>query len=376
MVEASMNYIDPKEVKKSYVALRTYLINECENKNEIGLVQPKIKWRDLRPKNSDKFFQDKLGLTPEKVEAWLAEKSRAYHEYFASQIEPIFAQEKHLDWEPGPVDSDMLNPLRRQPIPYATLVVSSNPDLMTNVPPDAEMHNPWYQLQKTPSRQEIHIDRRGQGSGLYDWSLIPDYNSVDYKNIYWIYLYVPSREFGAATAWFAYAKLLGIGEWDCWADDEWYNSLFARILLRLKVYLQPLYYSSPFPLGGPIAPEIRRLETTIFDVGGQNIDWHRWGGFLRELGPLDPNPWQMLEPHWIVVNAYAECQWRGTSWANIDFKNGWVSSGSKESGTYKRDQYGIYCYDVSVYQGPTEVRVRAPPSSTQPTGTSEWHGPN
>lgn len=344
-MEANQNSrLDPEQVSTSYVSLRSYLIAESEKQYAAeDSCRHKSSWREHRPKTADKYLLKKLGIDHARLNDWAAEELAAYREYYASEVEPQLTERHPITSVPAPVESEMLDPQTRLPILYAILSVASDKDLLSEAPPGADIHNPWYEQQTNPSKcSDLFIERWGEGHGMYDATLLPEYHHYARQDLYWIYFYVPKSD-QSVIPWSCSNRVWLHGAIHCWADDSWYNYLYAGIEVSHSFFLVPsfIWPTNPSPAG-------TYTERMVLKYGGENIDKGGWGGWISELGPISPKPQFSTEPHWLVVHVTGKCFWSGNSHCLLNFSKGYSSTGSGASLHY--DKYGVYCWNCMVYE--------------------------
>jgi hypothetical protein len=337
--------IDVAEVERSYKALRSSLIQGCKRQYEEDEQSRRNwnEWLEHNPKTATKFLNDKLGVTEEMSAKWLKKEKDAYMEYYATRKERQTNEPYHIEFLQNQLSQDMLNSDMKQPVPYAILHVSNDKKTLGDVPREAEVHNPvpWYELQK-PSwsdRQPFYMYNEGEGRGFAPGSIwLPDYTSCVSKSIYWMYFFKPP----ASNYWSCSSEVNLLGEIDCWANDSWYDSLYAGISASTSLGLWTVKdYGLP-------NPQYKESYKTIFNHEGSNINHHRWGSWLGKVDALSPSPSNYGEQHFIIVGVHGQCRWRGQSMTMINFDKGYFSYGSGKNTVYEK--YGVYSWNVTAFQ--------------------------
>lgn len=188
---AARTALDPDEVTKSYLELRTYLIADAQRRHsEAAQAQQALEWREKRPETGEKYLLERLGVDPERTSEWAREKGSVYRKHYAAAVEPRLAETRHHVWVPPTTDPPVLDPRTRQLTPYANLIIASDKSLLSDAPEGVPVSNPlwppWYELQNNWTNcQGLFIDLWGEGNGLV--GLFPAYNSGEWKEVYWFF---------------------------------------------------------------------------------------------------------------------------------------------------------------------------------------------
>lgn len=141
----------------------------------------------------------------------------------------------------------------------------------------------------------------------------------------------PSAEF---VSWSCSTSIRLEGAIHCWADDSWYDSLYAGIAVRSRLELRP-YAATTSKI-------FAATEKTVLEYGGQNIDVSLSQGWDVGLGPLLPKPFYRTTMHWVVVSVAAEASWRGESHVMLNFDKGYLVTPFMK--------YGVYCMSATVFE--------------------------
>jgi len=348
---------DAEALRQSYLALRELLVRDCERRHAEVEQPDRRRWLARHAKKADDRLLAALGVSHEEIRRLLAEDARVRQDYYAAEIEPSLTGQTLDHPLPEPSHPALFDAQMHQPVPYAQLCVANDTALLDDAPPEAALHNPFYDvtnnyLPKLPFVMKYY----GKGDGLYDSTFYPEYDTFKWKHLFWIYKYTPAP--GAAlTNWFASAKMHLHGAASCWCDDSWWSSTYAEVRARMALRLVPV--SLPYLQGVVedywLFPDIESCESTatfqtFLHYHGTNIDHLRWGGWVRTAGPLVPWPWRREEAHWVVLEFEGLCHWRGESTTILNFGDGSSNSGSKETGSYQVHPYCITPMHVSVYQ--------------------------
>lgn len=316
---------------ESYISLRNSLIVEAEKRHAaIQESEQANEWRKNCPSTGQEYLLRTLALDREQIDFWSKEKGEAYRKHYAEVVEPRLTEtqsHKHLPFRDDLGSSD---PRIDHPIPYAMLFIASDETLLGEIPDGVELHHSlfWYELQNNWSQcKSFFIDHWGEGNGLVGF--FPAYDNSDWVEVYWVFQYDPP----SSSLWSCSSQMHFEGSIHCWANDAWYESLYARIFLYSRLSVRPMF-------GWGVG--YQETEKTVFDYSGQNIDIAVSGGcWDNDLGPLSPNPYYVSQPHWVVVSVEGQARWRGCSHVMLNFSKGCLINPYMP--------FGAYCMSTTVF---------------------------
>lgn len=327
--------VDPGVVRESFDQVSRGIAAEVEHRRRTAeRREARAAWNRRRPIDLDRTVLDRLGLTPELFKKYEADEREARTEHYARFVKPDVEDPVHPGaLPPRPRTAETGAPGSPvQPIPYAVMGVASDRALLEASFPDAENHNPHTVLLLGKEHQKLYINLWGSGSGMYDFSFAPEFDSVRWQEVLWFFLHIPQE---SVSGWVVDPWVWLHGSFACWADDKpLWSSKYARVKAEASIEV--------LPLGEHFNAAALDRNVTVIDHHGQHVDESAWGGWLPNFGWISPQPSHYLRPHWIIVRVAGECQVRGYSHALLNFANGCSTSGSVEAGTYKETEYGVY----------------------------------
>lgn len=331
MTARDFSTITPEALFEDFTQIRQHLSKTDEAAHAARVDTDRaLAWQERRPKDLDRRAFEALGLTIEDLERQAREEGEAYDAFRAAhQVAPPQARaDPTFGLHPMPL------PGTTAAFPYA--VVKAGPDMAALESFDAEgTGNPdAYKLGDFHARQSIFLELRLTGSGLYDFSFLPEYLTTKSASVYWYFLHVPDGQ----RDWHCTARPWFHGAYSVWADDAWYNSKFARVAAAASVHLVPFghHHSTQDPW--------QTQTKVVFQEGGENVNTHRPDDWLPEFA-LSPYAAYRNVAHWIIVSASAFVDARGQSHAQVDFKRYWTP------GPRTKTKYGIYCHGVKIHGG-------------------------
>jgi hypothetical protein len=328
--------LSPDQLYAGFNQVRRHLSGrfEAEHSSERD-AQRRRAWLEKRPKEIDRRLLKACGITHEEIEKGLAAESAAYRAHCESVAERDQATSGDPDFGlPRVPDSGT-----SAAFPYAVVVIGDTAKAVEALDSEASGNPDAWKVAGFSARQEFFLELVGSGTGFYDASLIPEYNTSTYLAIQWYFLHVP---FGdgewscSASPWFH-------GAYHVWSEDYFLTSRYAGVSMAASLCLLPFGYPSPK------YQAMQCTSHTIIKEQGQNIDDARWGGWIPSLAKLAPEPAHRQKPHWIIVTAFGQVAVRGYAHARLDFAKGYTTSGSVEGGSYRATKYGVYCDKATIH---------------------------
>lgn len=338
MDQDSLSGLSPEELYAGFTAARRLVSGAVEAEHAEGRdAEIRTAWLEARRKVLDRDVLGKLGLTHEELAMQAEAEETAYLQHAGVRLD---GQPRQSD-DPGFGLRSVPAPGTVPAHPYAVVAVGRNRDTIANFAAEASANPDAWTMAGYSERQEFFLDIRGKGTGLYDFSFIPEYNSFDWMEVQWYFLHIP---FGDGDGdWSCSARPWLHGAYRVWSDDWFLTSRFASVAMTARLCLLPFGYPAPKYHDAQYASAV------AIDEGGQNIDKSRWGGWLPKLAPLAPLPNHRQKAHWIIVSVFGQVTVRGLAHARLDFKRFWTSTGSKEGGSYRETKYGVYCPPATIH---------------------------
>lgn len=326
--------LSPDQLYESFNEVRRHFADQFEAEFAQGQdSELRAAWLEKRPKELDRQLFKTLGLTLEAIEQQVAEEGKEYkaHHELVGQRDVLSSPDPHFGLPVVPSANSSAA------FPYATVVLGQTEEAIEAFGGEASGNPDAWKLAGFSARQEFFLERWGSGTGFYDFSLIPEYNSHDFLAVQWYFIHMP---FGDGE-WSCSAKPWFHGAYDVWSDDHFLTSRYASVEMTARICLLP------FGIPVPRYHDMQCSSDTVIDEGGPNIDKARWGGWVPTLAKLSPYPVHRQKPHWIIVTVNGQATVRGYAHAKLDFAKLYTSSGSGMS--YRETKYGIYCHTATIH---------------------------
>lgn len=327
--------LDPEYVAASYEKMRGLLVESVERENrQQTAIDRRREWLARRPNAVDEQLHDRIGMRHEEVEALLAAESDAYREYYRS-LETERTQAPRIEHPLGPSYLKLQDPDAILATPYAVLGVASDRAMLRDDFIEEEIHNPYAQKQDINIRRPLFVDLWGSGSGLYDWSFLPEYDTVRWAEVSWVHLYDPKWNPGSNPNWSYYAHVWFHGTIACWSDDSWWNSREAGIDVTTSVITIPVSIPQMTQFWWLYMPSASSWQTIGYKDDNINL-YHT--DLWKRVYKTSPSSWQRQIAQWVIVRVRSYVSVRGLAHAMTNF-----SSGGQPS-----LPFGTYCLGVAV----------------------------
>lgn len=321
--------LDPEFVAQAYQAMRDELVEKYEREHTEP-ADRREEWLARRPaaRNEELLAHlERQGVGREERRRLYEERDRllqaqgdAYREYFRvleSETQPRAAV--RLVHPPGPADLRLLAPDAAMAMPYAILGLASDRQMLSEDFLAEEIHNPYAQKMDLNIRRPLWTNLWGSGSGLHPGTFFPEYNTVQWADVFWVHIYDPHWNPAPPPNWSYYAHLWLRGAFSCWAEDGASTSLFAGVAMWTKVTAFPIAnYGSPQKFASDPPSE---LWVNTFSKGGQNINWY-WNDLWKFVYKLTPHPWHRDLAQFVIVQFHAQSTVRGLAHAMTNFSKG------------------------------------------------------
>lgn len=328
--------LTPEELYSCFTDLRHHLNKTDEARFDHSQSEQRHQsWMEHRPKELDRKVIETLGLSMGDIER-NSEKTREARRVYMDENE---AKKTRLQPDTSLGLHAMPLPRTKPCFPYAVSKVGTTKHALESYDGEGTGNPDAWKILGFEARQPLELRLRGEGTGLYDFSLAPECTTHDGGSVHWFFLNVP---FGDG-AWSCSAKPQFHGEYSVWSDDGFFSSTYARARFGASLTLVP--FGNPQPL----IHLLQRTSTEVFNLGGQNVNDWRQDTWVAPLAKLAPHPGYENRPHWIVVSAWGTVSVRGDAYAHLVFDRNWSQSGPYPDGSYKTTKWGIYCDTTKIH---------------------------